>query len=52
MEQTATETLATAAPIEALTVCEAFQRLAAQQPDKPALRTRDNSTHFTWSELA
>ena len=52
MEQTAPQTLANEAPIEALTVCEAFQRLVAQKPDKPALRNRDDSFSLTWAELA
>jgi long-subunit acyl-CoA synthetase (AMP-forming) len=52
MEQTATPPALTGAPIDAPTVCEAFQRLAAQQPDRPALRTRDGSLELTWSQLA
>jgi long-chain acyl-CoA synthetase len=39
-------------PIEAATVCEAFQRLVAQRGEQPALRTRDDSLSLTWSELA
>jgi long-subunit acyl-CoA synthetase (AMP-forming) len=38
-------------PIEAGTVCEAFQRLVAQQPDKLALRTRDDAWSLTWAQL-
>jgi len=52
MKQTATRSDLTAAPIEALTVCEAFQRLAAQQPDRLALRTRDDELALTWADLA
>jgi long-chain acyl-CoA synthetase len=39
-------------PIQAATVCEAFQRLVAQQPERTALRTRDDSLSLTWAELA
>ncbi|MHB8693456.1 MAG: AMP-dependent synthetase/ligase [Solirubrobacteraceae bacterium] len=38
-------------PIQASTVCEAFQRLVAQKPDQLALRTRDGVWSLTWSEL-
>ena len=44
-------TLTAAPPIEAGTVCEAFQRLVAQQPDKLALRTRDDAWSLTWTQL-
>ncbi len=38
-------------PIEALTVCSAFQRLVEQRPDAPALRTLDDSVSMSWSQL-
>jgi long-chain acyl-CoA synthetase len=52
MTQTAGVAAPIAAPIEALTVCEAFQRTVAAYPDKLALRTRDDSLSLTWSALA
>jgi long-subunit acyl-CoA synthetase (AMP-forming) len=52
MERTATRPALTGAPLDAATVCEAFQRLAARHPDRPALRTRDGSVALTWSQLA
>ena len=44
MEQATTQESGTGAPIEAPTVCEAFQRLVAAQPDKPALRTKGDES--------
>lgn len=40
-----------ATPLEARTVCEAFQRIADQAPDKVALRTFGGGSSWTWSEL-
>jgi long-chain acyl-CoA synthetase len=51
VEATARTPTETGAPIEALTVCEAFQRLVAQKPDQIALRTLDDSLSLTWSQL-
>ncbi len=39
------------APVEALTLPEAFQRTVAAYPDKPALRTIGGGTELTWSQL-
>src|SRR5262245_40990811 len=38
-------------PVEAATVRGAFQRLVAENPDKAALRTKDDELSLTWSEL-
>lgn len=38
-------------PIQAGTVCEAFQRVVAQSPDKVALRNQGDEISFTWAEL-
>ena len=51
MEQTTASKKDLEAPIEAPTVCEAFQRLVAREPDGTALRTLDDSVSLTWSEL-
>ncbi|WP_205698796.1 long-chain fatty acid--CoA ligase [Conexibacter sp. SYSU D00693] len=45
------EAEALGAPVEAPTVCEAFQRLVAQQPHRVALRTLDDRERLTWSQL-
>jgi long-subunit acyl-CoA synthetase (AMP-forming) len=42
---------AAAAPVEAPTVCGAFQRLVVQQGDRPALRTFGCDDALTWAEL-
>jgi long-subunit acyl-CoA synthetase (AMP-forming) len=51
MEQTTTWAAPAGAPIDALTVCEAFQRLVAQQPSRLALRDRDGSVALNWAQL-
>ncbi|MVU80782.1 AMP-binding protein [Nocardia sp. ET3-3] len=38
-------------PIQAATVCAAFQRVVAQYPDKTALRTLGGEFSLTWSQL-
>lgn len=40
------------APLSAATVPEAFQRVVAHFPDKPALRTIEEDVVLTWSEVA
>lgn len=42
--------LRSAAPMDASTLCEAFQRSAAQHTDQPALRVPDGSFELTWGE--
>lgn len=42
--------LRSAAPMDASTLCEAFQRSAAQHTDQPALRLPDGSFELTWGE--
>jgi long-subunit acyl-CoA synthetase (AMP-forming) len=52
MDQTVThDATAAPAPIEAPTVCAAFQRLVATQPDRVALRNQNGEQSLTWSEL-
>jgi long-subunit acyl-CoA synthetase (AMP-forming) len=41
----------TASPIQAPTVCEAFQRLVAQKPGATALRSQNGAESLTWAEL-
>jgi len=36
--------------LDARTVCEAFQMTVADNPDRPAVRTKDDSFAITWSE--
>jgi long-subunit acyl-CoA synthetase (AMP-forming) len=38
--------------VDALTFCEAFQRMAAAHPDEPALRRVGDSSAITWHEYA
>jgi long-chain acyl-CoA synthetase len=40
------------APLSAATVAEAFQRVVARYPDKPAIRTIEEDIVLTWSEVA
>ncbi|MBA2347700.1 MAG: long-chain fatty acid--CoA ligase [Solirubrobacterales bacterium] len=47
----ADETGANDEPVQAPTVCAAFQRLAARHPDKLALRTLGRERTWTWAEL-
>ena len=51
MEQKTTWAASAGAPIDAPTVCGAFQRLVAQQPTRLALRTRDGSVALNWAQL-
>lgn len=52
MTTTSTDTdRRTGAPVDAPTVCEAFQRTVARHPDKPALRTGGDTVAYTWAEL-
>ncbi len=39
-------------PLAAATLCEAFQRTAAEHSERLALRTPDNSTSITWEQYA
>src|SRR3954452_1857995 len=39
-------------PLNASTMCEAFQLTAAQRPDAVALRTPDDAVSITWAEYA
>src|SRR3954454_24831603 len=39
-------------PLNASTMCEAFQLTAAMRPDTVALRTPDDSVSITWAEYA
>jgi long-chain acyl-CoA synthetase len=43
--------LRTAPPVSAPTVVEAFQRVAAQNPDRVALRTLGGAVSYTWQQL-
>jgi long-chain acyl-CoA synthetase len=38
-------------PLEAATVCEAFQRVVSLHGDRPALRTLDRTVDLTWAQL-
>jgi len=38
-------------PLDAATVCQAFQAVVAQRPDQPALRTKDGEVELTWRGL-
>jgi long-subunit acyl-CoA synthetase (AMP-forming) len=38
--------------LEAATVVEAFQATATDNPDRPAIRTKDDELSFTWGEYA
>lgn len=38
-------------PLQAATVAEAFQRVVAAYPDRPALRTLASESSLTWAEL-
>ena len=38
--------------LEAATLCEAFQRTAAEYADRPALRLKDSDFECTWGEFA
>jgi long-subunit acyl-CoA synthetase (AMP-forming) len=40
-----------APPVEAGTVCEAFQRVVTRYPDRPALRTLGGELTLTWAQL-
>lgn len=46
------EWVSQAAPLDAATLPEAFQRTVARYGDKTALRTLDGSVEYTWAELA
>ena len=52
MAQIAADAHINDAPLQAPTVCEAFQRTVARYPDKLALRTLDDAVSLTWAELA
>jgi long-subunit acyl-CoA synthetase (AMP-forming) len=51
-QATPERTLVDGDPLDAQTVAAAFQRTVARYPDKTAIQTLDNSTRYTWSELA
>jgi long-subunit acyl-CoA synthetase (AMP-forming) len=52
MEQaTATAGESATTPLDALTVCQAFQSVVAQHPDRSALRTKDGEVELTWRQL-
>ena len=36
--------------LDATNMCEAFQITAADNPDRPAIRTKDDEFTCTWSE--
>ncbi|HEX2436044.1 MAG TPA: long-chain fatty acid--CoA ligase [Solirubrobacterales bacterium] len=38
--------------LDAATMCEAFQRTAAERADRPALRLKDSDFESTWAEFA
>jgi long-subunit acyl-CoA synthetase (AMP-forming) len=51
-QATPERTLVDGDPLHAQTVAAAFQRTVARYPDKTAIQTLDDSTRYTWSELA
>src|SRR5438093_2886107 len=52
MATTSTERTGRPRALGADTICEAFQITAEDNPDRPALRTKDDELSITWGEYA
>jgi long-chain acyl-CoA synthetase len=52
MESTTTEQRTRPRALGAATICEAFQITAEDNPDRPAIRTKDDEVSITWGEYA